>query len=123
MGKYTVNGKTIIGTHVENWEGENLGNITDLMLDKRDGDLVYLVLSYPGEYGRQHPNKRFAVPFEAIAKKITDDGHAEYIMNVDEEFLKKAPGYDTGNPPDFADERFTNIIKEYYKDVSVDILV
>lgn len=123
MGKFTVSAKTIIGTHVENWEGENLGNITDIMLDKRDGDIAYLELSYPGDYGIRFPNKRFAIPFDAIAKKIMDGSRAEYIMDVDEEFLQKAPGYDTSNPPDFADPKFGALLKDYYKDVSVDIMV
>lgn len=124
MGRITVSVRDIVGTHVENWQGENLGNITDVMLDKRDGDILYLVLSYPGEYGIRYPNKRFAVPFDAIVTKLrNNDTEGDYIMNVDEEFLKKAPGYDKDNPPDFADTRFISAIKDYYKDVSVDIMV
>lgn len=123
MGRFTVSAAAIIGTHVENWEGENLGNITDIMLEKQEGDIAYLVLSYPGDYGRRYPNKRFAVPFEAIARKIMDGSRAEYVIDVDQQFLENAPGYDVSNPPDFADERFTNILKDYYKNVSVDIRV
>lgn len=123
MGRFTVSAKSVIGTHVENWEGENLGNITDIMLEKEDGEIAYLELSYPGDYGRRYPNKRFAVPFEAIAKKIMDGKSAEYIMDVQEEFLQQAPGYDTSNPPDFADKRFGDLLKDYYKNVSVDIRV
>ncbi|GEM_PF-2983761 len=123
MGRNTVSARAVIGTHVENWDGENLGNITDIMLEKADGEIAYLELSYPGEYGRRYPNKRFAVPFEAIAKKIMDGGKAEYIMDVQEEFLQQAPGYDTSNPPDFADKRFCSLLKDYYKNVSVDIRV
>lgn len=113
----------IIGTHVENWDGENMGNIVDIMIDKQLGDLLYLVLSYPGEYGKRYPNKRFAVPFEAIAMRKMGKGNIEYIIDVQQEFLEKAPGFDCHNPPDFADERFVKELKEYYKDVSVDIRV
>ena len=42
---HCVKAMDIVSTHVENWEGENLGNITDVVLDKRDGELLYLVLS------------------------------------------------------------------------------
>ena len=121
MTQYSVSAKTIIGTHVENWEGENLGNITDVMIDKRDGDVSYLVLSYPGDYGLRYPNKRFAVPFEAIAMKKMGR-EVEYILNVDQAFLERSPGFDANDWPDFADPKFTSSIKDYYKDVSVDIM-
>ena len=122
MSKYTIRATTIVGTHVENWEGENLGLISDIMLNKADGDVAYLVLSYPGLYGQQYPDKRFAVPFESIAMK-TSVSNVDYIMDVDEEFLKKAPGFDNNDWPDFADPTFNALLKDYYKDVSVDIRV
>lgn len=120
MSRQTIAASTIVGTHVENWEGENLGTISDVMIHKMDGNVAYLVLSYPGEYGRAWPNKRFAVPFESIAMKL-GGGLVEYILNVDEAFLKQAPGFDTSNWPDFADEAFCSTLKEYYRDVSVDV--
>lgn len=122
MGHQTVPATLIVGTHVENWDGENLGNITDVMINKRDGEVSYLVLSYPGEFGRRYPNKRFAVPFESIAMKNTGRD-VEYILNVDQQFLEKAPGFSCENWPDFADQRFTSVLKDYYKDVSIDIRV
>lgn len=123
MGEQTLAATKIVGTHVENWDGENLGTITDVMINKYDGEVAYLVLSYPGEYGRQWPNKRFAVPFESIARQKRPDGSCEYLIDVNESFLQSAPGYDVNDSPDFADERFIKSIKDYYKDVSVDIRV
>lgn len=119
---HCVKATDIVSTHVENWEGENLGNITDVVLDKRDGELLYLVLSYPGDYGRQYPNKRFAVPFESIAMRKLSNHEVEYILDVNQEFLKQSPGFEKDNWPNFADERFIRDLKEYYKDVSVNIL-
>lgn len=118
----TIKGSDIVGTHVENWEGENLGVITDIMLNKYHGEVAYFVLSYPGEYGVLYPNKRFAVPFESLARK-TSPSEVEYILNVTEDFLKSAPGFDLENWPDFADPKFNSVLKDYYKDVSVDIRV
>lgn len=122
MARFTVKASDVCGTQVENWEGENLGTITDIMIDKRDGDIAYLVLSYPGDYGRQWPNKRFAVPFDAIAMKEIPTG-VDYILNVDQQFLEQSPGFDARDWPDFADERFTSVIKDYYKEVSVNLMV
>lgn len=123
MGEQTLAATKIVGTHVENWNGDNLGIITDVMINKYDGDVAYLVLSYPGEYGQRFPDKRFAVPFEAIARRKMPDGTCEYLLDVDEAFLQNAPGFSAGDSPDFADERFAKVLKDFYKDVSVDIRV
>lgn len=119
--RHTIAATRIMGTHVENWEGENLGNITNIMIDKYDGEVSYLVLSYPGDYGRRFPNKRFAVPFEALAMKSLPTG-CEYILNVDQQFLEKSPGFDEENWPDFADPKFLSVLKDYYKEVTVNIM-
>lgn len=123
MGEQTLAATKVVGTHVENWDGENLGIISDVMFSKYTGELSYLELSYPGEYGQRFPHKRFAVPFEAIARQKKPDGTCEYIIDVQPEFLQQAPGYSKHDSPDFADERFTQVIKDFYKNVSVDIRV
>lgn len=121
MSRFTVKASDVCGTHVENWEGENLGTITDIMIDKHEGDITYLVLSYPGDYGRTWPNKRFAVPFEAIGMKVfPPDG--QYILNVDQAFLERSPGFDIDNWPDFADPAFLTVLKDYYKEVKVNLV-
>jgi sporulation protein YlmC with PRC-barrel domain len=117
----TVPATKIMGTHVENWEGENLGTVTDVMVNKMDGDVAYLVLSYPGDYGILWPTKRFAVPFESIAMR-TERGSVEYILNVDQAFLEKAPGFDMNDWPDFADQKFCGSIHHYYKDVKLNMV-
>ncbi len=122
MPHHTIRASTICGTHVENWEGEHLGVISDVMIDKLHGDVAYFVLSYPDNFGPDYLQKRFAVPFESIAMK-TSVSDVDYILNVDEDFLRKAPGFDNANWPDFGDEAFRSVLKDYYKDVSVDIRV
>lgn len=122
MSRQTVKATTIIGTPVENWEGQHLGVISEVMVNKMHGQVAYLVLSYPGEYGPEWLKKRFAVPFESIAMKPV--GHeVEYILNTTEEFLRAAPGFDDDAWPDFADEKFHSVLKDYYKDISVDLRV
>lgn len=122
MSNQTIRATDMVGTQVENWEAEHLGEITDVMVNKFDGRVAYLVLSYPGTHGPEWLNKRFAVPFESIAMKPV--GHeVEYILNVDEDFLRAAPGFDKDDWPDFANPQFNSVLKDYYKDVSVDIRV
>lgn len=113
----------MIGTRVENWDGEELGKIEDVVIDKMTGEVSYLVLEYPGTYGPEWAQKRFAVPFESIGMRNLPGDKVQYILNVDEAFLKRAPGFDCNDRPDFADPRFQSVLKDYYKDVSVDIRV
>ena len=40
--------KDILGTRVENPQGENLGNLEDLVIDANTGDVAYAVLSFGG---------------------------------------------------------------------------
>lgn len=47
----TLKATDIVGTRVENWEGEDIGVITDVMIHKMHGEVAYLVLSYPGIFG------------------------------------------------------------------------
>lgn len=122
MSRHTVKASTICGTHVENWDGENLGTVTDIMLDKHEGTITYFVLSYPGDYAIFWPNKRFAVPFEAVARKQTPDGGIEYLLNVDAQLLQRSPGFDVDHWPDFADEKFTSVLHDFYKDVKLDMV-
>ena len=119
----TVRATTIIGTKVENWDGEDLGKIEDVVIDKLHGDVQYLILEYPGTYGPEWLQKRFAVPFESLGMRRVAGGEVEYILNVDESFLKKAPGFDCDDRPDFADPSFTSVLKDYYKEVKVDMRV
>ena len=121
--RQTVQATKIIGTLVRNWQGEELGTITEIMIHKFEGTIAYLVLSYVGDFGLLNPTKRFAVPFEAIARKRAADGTFEYILNVDRAFLERFPGFDEENWPDFADERFITLLSEFYKDVHVDVSV
>lgn len=121
MASRTVKASQIIGTQVANWEGEHLGLIVEVMIDKLHGDVAYLVMSYPGTFGPDYLNKYFAVPFESVAMKhLVED--VEYILNIDEAFLRRAPGFDKIDWPDFADTRFTSVLRDFYKDVKIDVM-
>jgi len=50
----------IVGSKVVNTAGEPLGNIRELMIDREDGQIVYVVLSFGGFLGLG--DKLFAIP-------------------------------------------------------------
>jgi sporulation protein YlmC with PRC-barrel domain len=87
----------IVGNKVVNREGEQLGNIKDLMIDLDDAQIAYAVLSFGGFLGLG--DKLFAIPLEALTFG-TEDHTA--ILDMDKEALKSAPGFDKDHWPDDA---------------------
>jgi len=88
---------TIIGDKVVNPEGEQLGILKELMIDLEGGHIAYAVLSFGGFLGMG--DKLFAIPWEALT--IDTEEHA-FILEVDKEVLKNAPGFDKEHWPDNA---------------------
>jgi sporulation protein YlmC with PRC-barrel domain len=87
----------IIGNKVVNREGEQLGNIKDLMIDLDDAQIAYAVLSFGGLLGLG--DKLFAIPLEALTFGTEDH---TVILDMDKEVLKNAPGFDKDHWPDDA---------------------
>lgn len=87
----------IIGTTVKNANGDNLGDIKELVVNPESGQVVYAVVSYGGVLGMG--DKLFAVPWKALLW-TADKEH--YILNVDKTTLKNAPGFDKTHWPDSA---------------------
>jgi len=88
---------TIIGYKVVNPEGEQLGTLKELMIDMDGGHIAYTVLAFGGFLGMG--DKLFAIPWEALT--IDTEEHA-FILEVDKEVLKNAPGFDKEHWPDNA---------------------
>jgi sporulation protein YlmC with PRC-barrel domain len=85
----------IIGSDVKNTKGENLGDIKDLVVDSQNSRVEYAVVSFGGILGMG--SKLFAIPMSAL-RWTADKG--DYILNMDKETLKNAPGFDKNNWPD-----------------------
>ncbi len=104
-----VKGSTIIGKGVENLQGKHLGEIQDLAIDEVDGQIRYAVLSFGGLLGMGE--KYFAIPWEAL--ELSQD-RRHFVLDVSEEDLKHAPGFDKGHWPDFVDPVYYSMIYEFY---------
>lgn len=88
---------SILGNKVVNTDGEQLGNLKDLVIDPDDAQIAYAVLSFGGFKGLG--DKLFAIPLEALTFKIRD---RLAILNVEKDILKNAPGFDKEKWPDTA---------------------
>ncbi|HET9212620.1 MAG TPA: PRC-barrel domain-containing protein [Thermoanaerobaculia bacterium] len=100
---------TMIGDSVTNRSGEDLGKIEELMIDLGRGSVAYAVLSFGGVLGMG--DKLFAIPFQALK---LDADHECFVLDVDKEKLKKAPGFDKDHWPSTADRTWGSQIHSYY---------
>lgn len=109
MANNLLSSSSITGDSVKNRAGEDLGNIKDLMVDVSSGKIEYAVLSFGGFLGLG--DKYFAIPFHQLG---VDTANECMILNVDQERLKDAPGFDKDNWPNFADAKFRDSVNTYY---------
>lgn len=100
---------TLIGDDVVNGQEESLGDIKEIMLDTRSGQVAYAVLSFGGFLGIGE--KLFAVPWQALQ---LDTVNKRYVLNIEKERLKAAPGFDSNDWPDMTDVTWVTQIHNFY---------
>ena len=104
-----MSASTLDGDPVKNPQGEKLGKIEDIMIDVPTGRVAYAVLSFGGFLGMG--DKLFAIPWTSF---MLDEDEKCFVLNVDKETLKSAPGFDKDNWPDMADATWRTEIYSYY---------
>ncbi|CAN5462068.1 hypothetical protein BH23BAC4_BH23BAC4_14410 [soil metagenome] len=104
-----LSSSSITNDQVVNPQGEDLGNIKDLMIDTEQARVVYAVLSFGGFVGLG--DKLFAIPLEAFR---LDTENKRLVLDVPKDRFENAPGFDKDNWPRSADQGFVNDVYEYY---------
>ncbi len=99
----------IVGVDVKNFQGENLGKIEAVMLDKLQGQVAYVVLSYGGFLGLG--DKLFALPWDIFSYDNVNDC---FTISIDKEQLKNSPGFDKDHWPDMSSKTWGTAIHKYY---------
>lgn len=108
-GPELMGADTLNGNDVYNQKDEDLGDIKEIMLNMRTGRISYAVLSYGGFLSLGE--KLFAVPWEALK---LDTENKRFVLNVDKDRLKSAPGFDKDHWPNMADTAWAKGIHSYY---------
>lgn len=97
------------GTSVYNRQGDSLGSIYDVMLNKQNGQVSYAVMSFGGFLGmgeKYHP-----VPW----KKLTySEQYNGYVVDLDKRQLEGAPAYGASDTPNWAGGTYGGTIDKYY---------
>lgn len=108
-GPSLMGADTLIGNDVSNYENEDIGEIKEIMLDVSSGNIEYAVLSFGSFLGIGE--KLFAVPWSALK---LDTENKRFLLNIDKDRLKNAPGFDKDAWPDLADQTLSNDLHSYY---------
>ena len=108
-GPHLMGANTLTGEDVYNLQEEKLGDIKEFMLDMNTGQVAYAVLSYGGFLGMGE--KLFAVPWDSLR---LDAINKCFVLDVDKDKLKNAPGFDKHDWPDMSDTTWQNSVRSFY---------
>jgi hypothetical protein len=108
-GPALMGADTLIGDSVVNGAEEDLGDIREIMLDMNSGQVAYAVLAFGGFLGMGE--KLFAVPWQALH---LDTVNHRFVLNVEKERLRTAPGFNKDAWPDMSDITWANQIHTFY---------
>lgn len=118
-----IHANQLIGMDVQNRQGEDLGQIEEIILDDTHDRVQYVVLSFGGWLNVG--DKLFAVPFNAFQFRAARDQDEQRgvgigeeqgiaILDVSRERLKNAPGFDPDQYPDVANPEFAQDVERFY---------
>jgi PRC-barrel domain len=99
-----------VGTAVYNRQGEHLGSVYNLMIDKYSGQVAYAVMSFGGFLGMgesYHP-----LPWRTLTY---DAGKGGYVVDVDRTRLEKAPSYTSSTAPNWSDRTYGHRVDDFYR--------
>jgi hypothetical protein len=98
----------VAGTPVYNIQGESIGEIDDVMIDKVSGKVAYAVMSFGGFLGmgeNYHP-----LPWSILKY---DPARGGYVVDVANDVLRGSPAYGVDSDP-LGDRTYDEKIYGYY---------
>ncbi|MCW1432195.1 PRC-barrel domain-containing protein [Novosphingobium sp. JCM 18896] len=98
----------ISGLNVRSRDGDKLGHVKSLLVDKESGQAVYAVLSLGGFLGLN--KSYYPVPFHVLVYGLPED---DYVLTLDRRLLEGGPSW-SSNPPDF-DQAYADRVTSYYR--------
>ncbi len=110
MSGHGMRASKLIGTNVTNVQGENLGEINDLVINTATGKVDYAVLEFGGFLGMGE--KLFAYPLNQFKPSAKDAD--KLALNVDKAKLKSSPGFDKKAWPDFNKAEYRTQVDRKY---------
>ena len=97
------------GTAVRRPNGDKVGEIERVMIDKRSGKVAYAIMSFGGFLGMGE--EYYPVPWQKLTYNTTLDA---YEFDVTEDQLRGAPKYSAGTEFDYSRNAGGRTISDYY---------
>jgi sporulation protein YlmC with PRC-barrel domain len=89
--------EALLGSDVKNPQGQDVGDLKQLMLDPHSGRVMYAVVAIGGFLGMGE--KTVIVPWNAL--EVARDGKS-LVLSVSPQMLQQAPAYEKGKEPMYA---------------------
>ena len=103
-----ISSNKVEGTAVYNQQGERLGTIENLMVDKYDGHVSYAVMSFGGFIGIGE--SYYPLPWRKLTYSPQMGG---YVVDLDARILDNAPRYATSQEPTW-DRDYTGRVDQFW---------
>ncbi len=104
-----IAGDKVKGTYVFNPQGDRIGEINDLMLDKRSGQVAYAIMSFGGFLGVG--NSYHPLPWSLLKYNTNLGG---YVVDIKQSQLEDAPSYEVGTEPAWGDPEYERRLYDFY---------
>jgi sporulation protein YlmC with PRC-barrel domain len=98
------------GTPVRHANGEKIGTIQRVMIDKLSGNVAYAVLTFGGFLGMGR--KHVPIPWVRLKYSLAEEA---YLLDLTDEELRGAPAYEADKEFDWGDRSQEIVIHKYYK--------
>jgi sporulation protein YlmC with PRC-barrel domain len=105
-----IRAKKVLGTSVKDKAGHKIGDVEDIVLDKLDNRIMFVIVSFGGFLGiaeKYHPIPWSALDFDPIA--------ASYVVNFTKEQLQAAPADNLEALTKGDGYGFRNRVYDYYQ--------
>src|SRR6202022_2038340 len=96
-----ISSDKVVGTAVYDLQGEHLGSVYNLMVDKISGQVAYAVLSFGGFLGIGESYHH--QPWRVLKYDIRRGG---YVVDLDRRRIEEAPSYTASNLPNWSDRTY-----------------
>ena len=108
MSNPCISSSKVAGTAVYNANGDKLGSIDDLVIDKQSGHVRYAALEFGGFLGMG--TDRYPLPWDMLSYDTRLDG---YVVPLDKSQLEQAPHYGRDAEPEYTDD-YGRQVYDYY---------
>jgi len=105
-----ISSDKVEGTSVYNRNGDSIGTINHLMIDKISGQVEFAVMSTGGFLGIGESYS--PVPWDSLVYDVNLGG---YVIDTDRARLEKAPRFTSNAQPNWSDRSYADRVDEYWQ--------